>query len=73
MKFIPYPVIAGLTTGTGLLLIKSQYKPFAGHRPRRIAGRLALVAGRYVPPGTFCVARFIPRLLPAVFPVPSPV
>ncbi|MBE2294475.1 MAG: SLC26A/SulP transporter family protein [Phycisphaerales bacterium] len=30
MKFIPYPVIAGLTTGTGLLLILSQVKPLLG-------------------------------------------
>ena len=30
MKFIPYPVIAGLTTGTGLLMIKSQFKPLLG-------------------------------------------
>ncbi|HRW67191.1 MAG TPA: SulP family inorganic anion transporter, partial [Candidatus Competibacter sp.] len=30
MKFIPYPVIAGLTTGTGLLLILSQIKPLLG-------------------------------------------
>ena len=27
MKFIPYPVFAGLATGIGLLLIKSQIKP----------------------------------------------
>ncbi|MDS4070487.1 MAG: SulP family inorganic anion transporter [Candidatus Competibacter sp.] len=30
MKFVPYPVIAGLTTGTGLLMIKSQLKPLLG-------------------------------------------
>jgi SulP family sulfate permease len=33
MKFIPYPVIAGLTTGTGLLMMKSQFKLLFGHRP----------------------------------------
>ena len=62
MKFIPYPVIAGLTTGTGLLLIKSQYKPLLG-----VDHGGLLTQWHWLPVatalGTFCIARFIPRLI----------
>lgn len=65
MKFVPYPVIAGLTTGTGLLLVKSQYKPLLG-----IGHHGSLADWHWVPVAvaacTFCVARFIPRLLPRI-------
>jgi len=68
MKFIPYPVIAGLTTGTGLLLIKSQYPFLLG-----IDHQAPLSRWHWLPvataAGTFLIARFFPRRLPR-FPGP---
>ncbi|MBK8509553.1 MAG: SulP family inorganic anion transporter [Candidatus Competibacter sp.] len=68
MKFIPYPVIAGLTTGTGLLLIKSQYPFLLG-----IDHQAPLSRWHWLPvataAGTFLIARFLPRRLPR-FPGP---
>lgn len=69
MKFIPYPVIAGLTTGTGLLLIQSQFKPLLG---LHYAGTWS--QWHWLPVATaataFGIARFVPRLLPFV---PGPI
>ena len=63
MKFIPYPVIAGLTTGTGLLLIRSQFKPLLGVHH---AG--AWSQWHWLPIATaafaFATARFAPRFIP---------
>ncbi len=63
MKFIPYPVIAGLTTGTGLLLIRSQFKPLLGIH---LAG--AWSQWHWLPIATatvaFAMARFAPRFIP---------
>lgn len=69
MKFIPYPVIAGLTTGTGLLLIQSQFKPLLGiqydgswSQSHWLPGVIAAIA--------FLLARFGPRWLPGL---PGPI
>ncbi len=63
MKFIPYPVIAGLTTGTGLLLIRSQFKPLLGIH---LAGVWS--QWHWLPIATatvaFAMARFAPRFIP---------
>ncbi|MBL8259672.1 MAG: SLC26A/SulP transporter family protein [Candidatus Competibacteraceae bacterium] len=60
MKFIPYPVIAGLTTGTGLLLMKSQYPFLLG-----LEHRAPLAQWHWLPVatavGTFLIARYLPR------------
>ena len=62
MKFIPYPVIAGLTTGTGLLLMKSQYPFLLG-----IKHHAPLAQWHWLPvataAGTFLLARYLPCLL----------
>ena len=69
MKFIPYPVIAGLTTGTGLLLMKSQYPFLLG-----IEHHAPLAQWHWLPvataAGTFLLARYLPRRLPRL---PGPV
>ncbi len=63
MKFIPYPVIAGLTTGTGLLMIESQFKPLLG-----IHHDEPWIHGHWLPTVTaitaFGITRYAPRLLP---------
>lgn len=63
MKFIPYPVVAGLTTGTGLLMIKSQFKPLLG-----IAHDGLWTYGHWLPvviaTTAFAITRYAPRLLP---------
>ena len=69
MKFIPYPVIAGLTTGTGLLLIKSQYKPLLG-----ISHDGLLTQWHWLPVvitiSAFGIARYAPRFVPLI---PGPI
>ncbi|MBL8250203.1 MAG: SLC26A/SulP transporter family protein [Candidatus Competibacter sp.] len=69
MKFIPYPVIAGLTTGTGLLLMKSQYPFLLGleHKAPPSQWHWLPVA---TAAGTFLIARYLPRRLPRV---PGPI
>ena len=63
IKFIPYPVIAGLATGTGLLLIKSQVGPLLGlHHPLTWSEWHELPVAVTV--AAFAAARLIPRLLP---------
>lgn len=69
MKFIPYPVIAGLTTGIGLVMIRSQIEPLLGiphhgswtgwHGVPVLAGLMA-----------FGIARYAGRLLPSI---PGPI
>jgi SulP family sulfate permease len=63
MKFVPYPVIAGLTTGTGLLMIKSQFKPLLG-----IAHDGLWSHWHWLPvviaATAFAITRYAPRLLP---------
>ncbi|MDS4030757.1 MAG: SulP family inorganic anion transporter [Candidatus Contendobacter sp.] len=63
MKFIPYPVIAGLTTGTGLLLIRSQFKPLLGvhHADTWSQWHWLPLATATV---AFATARFAPRFIP---------
>ncbi len=69
MKFIPYPVIAGLTTGTGLLMIKSQFKPLLG-----VAHDGLWNHGHWLPTGiaiaAFTITRYAPRFLPGL---PGPI
>ncbi|MCP5451167.1 MAG: SLC26A/SulP transporter family protein [Gammaproteobacteria bacterium] len=69
MKFIPYPVIAGLTTGTGLLLILSQIKPLLG-----ISYGGLWTQWSWLPMVTtvvaFCAVRYAPHYLPDV---PGPI
>lgn len=69
IKFIPYPVIAGLTTGTGLLMIKSQFKPLLG-----ISHDGAWAQGHWLPTvtaiTTFGITRYAPRLFPRL---PGPI
>lgn len=63
MKFIPYPVIAGLTTGIGLLLIQSQFKPLLGIHHAGVWSQW-----HWLPIATataaFAMARFAPRFIP---------
>jgi len=63
IKFVPYPVIAGLATGTGLVLIKSQYQPLLG-----ITTGEAISQWHWLPVATACtaftIARYLPRLTP---------
>lgn len=65
MKFIPYPVVAGLTTGTGLLMIKSQFKPLLG-----IAHDGFWSYWHWLPvviaTTAFAITRYAPRLLPGL-------
>lgn len=69
MKFIPYPVIAGLTTGTGLLLIRSQFKPLLGLHH---AG--AWSQWHWLPIATATAAFGIARYAPRIFPrLPGPI
>lgn len=69
IKFIPYPVIAGLTTGTGLLMIQSQFRPSLG-----IAHDGLWAQGHWLPAITaitaFCAARYSPRFFTGV---PGPI
>ena len=69
MKFIPYPVIAGLTTGTGLLMIKSQFKPLLG-----VAHDGLWNHWHWLPAGiaiaAFAITRYAPRVLPGL---PGPI
>lgn len=65
IKFIPYPVVAGFSTGAALLMIQSQYKPLTG------AGADAIWADwRWLPTlvalVTFLLVRYAPRRLPRV-------
>ncbi|MFO1371438.1 MAG: SulP family inorganic anion transporter [Candidatus Competibacteraceae bacterium] len=65
IKFIPYPVVAGFSTGAALLMIKSQVKPLTG------AGADTLWANwRWLPAvvalATFLLVRYAPRLLPRI-------
>ncbi len=63
IKFIPYPVIAGLATGTGLLLIKSQLQPLLGlHHPMTWSEWHELPVAVTV--AAFAAARLLPRWLP---------
>lgn len=69
MKFIPYPVIAGLTTSTGLLMIQSQFKSLLG------VGHDGLwTHGHWLPTVTaitaFGITRYAPRLSPSL---PGPI
>jgi SulP family sulfate permease len=69
MKYIPYPVIAGLATGTGLLLIESQIQPLLGLDHQGIWNQwhwLPLV----VTVAAFGAARLIPRYPPHI---PGPI
>ena len=69
MKFIPYPVIAGLTTGTGLLLIQSQFKLLLGLQQ---ADAWSQWHGLPIATATaaFGIARFVPRFIPFI---PGPI
>ncbi|MCP5159729.1 MAG: SLC26A/SulP transporter family protein [Gammaproteobacteria bacterium] len=65
MKFIPYPVFAGLATGIGLLLIQSQLKPLLG-----ISYSGLWVRWYWLPMATtaiaFCAVRYAPRFIPSI-------
>lgn len=65
MKFIPYPVVAGLTTGTGLLLIQSQFKPLLG-----VSHDGPLTQWHWLPVATamtaFGITRYLPRFAPSI-------
>lgn len=69
MKYIPYPVIAGLATGTGLLLIQSQIKPLLGlhHEGTWSQWHWLPITVTVI---AFSVARVIPRFLPRI---PGPI
>jgi len=65
IKFIPYPAVAGLVTGIGLLMILSQAKPLSGSGVETLGpawevfpGVIALV--------TFAGIKLAPRILPTV-------
>ncbi|MCB1778343.1 MAG: SulP family inorganic anion transporter, partial [Candidatus Competibacteraceae bacterium] len=65
MKFIPYPVFAGLATGIGLLLIKSQIKPWLGISYSGLWTRwywLPMVTTAIA----FCAVRYAPRFIPNI-------
>lgn len=65
MKFIPYPVFAGLATGIGLLLIKSQIKPWLGINYSGL-----WIRWYWLPMATtavaFCAVRYAPRFIPNI-------
>lgn len=69
IKFIPYPVIAGLTTGIGLLLIHAQFKPLLG---LPAAGVLSDWHGLPLATATtaFLLTRYAPRWIPGL---PGPI
>ncbi|HOB63435.1 MAG TPA: SulP family inorganic anion transporter [Candidatus Competibacteraceae bacterium] len=69
MKYIPYPVIAGLTTGTGLLMIRSQLNPLLGIPHHGLWSGwhwLPLVVALTA----FVIARYASRFLPGI---PGPI
>ncbi|HRD50686.1 MAG: SLC26A/SulP transporter family protein [Candidatus Competibacter sp.] len=69
MKFIPYPVIAGLTTGTGLLMIRSQFRPLLG-----VGHDGAWAHWHWLPMVTTIAAFGITRYAPRLFPrLPGPI
>lgn len=65
MKFIPYPVIAGLATGAGLLLIHSQIKPLLGLHHQQTWSEWHWLPIT-VTIATLGAARLIPRFLPRI-------
>lgn len=65
IKFIPYPVIAGLTTSIGFLLLLSQIKPMLGisHDGAWSQWQALPVATAVV---AFGVTRYLPRIQPGI-------
>ncbi len=65
VKFIPYPVVAGLVTGIGMLMISSQTQPLSG-----AGGQAMGLAWMTVPAVTalltFSVSELAPRFMPRV-------
>lgn len=65
VKFIPHPVVAGLITGIGVLMIASQLRPLSGEEGKALgSGWMAVPAlTAFV---TFGISKFAPRLVPRV-------
>lgn len=65
VKFIPYPVVAGLVTGIGMLMVVSQLQPLSGEEVRALGlGWMAVPAVTAVV--TFGVSELAPRVIPRV-------
>jgi len=63
VKFIPYPVIAGIVSGVGVLMVLSQLKPLSGEEVK------ALGSGWMILPAitaliTFSTSLFVSRVIP---------
>ena len=65
IKFIPYPAVAGLVTGIGLLMILSQVKPLSGTVAAELDPVWVAVPG-LVALATIAGIKFLPRLVPAI-------
>ncbi len=65
IKFIPYPAVAGLVTGIGVLMVLSQLKALAGESVQGLGPAwLAVPAATALV--TFVSIKFAPKLLPGV-------
>lgn len=65
VKFIPYPVVAGLVTGIGLLMVSSQVKPLSGEEAQAM-GWYWMAVPALTALLTFGVSEIAPRILPRV-------
>jgi sulfate permease, SulP family len=65
IKFIPYPAVAGLVTGIGLLMVLSQVEPLSGTEASALGLGWLAVPG-LVALATIAGTRLLPRLVPAV-------
>jgi len=65
IKFIPYPVVAGLVTAIGILMMLSQLKPLLPSPSEALPAYWSL-APAATAGVTFAVIKVIPRLLPKV-------
>ncbi|MDC1287754.1 SulP family inorganic anion transporter, partial [Gammaproteobacteria bacterium] len=65
IKFIPYPAVAGLVTGIGLLMVLSQLEPLSGTQASEL-GLVWLALPGLVALVTIAGIWLLPRLVPAV-------
>lgn len=65
IKFIPYPAVAGLVTGIGLLMILSQVKQLSGTEAAELGPVWIAVPG-LVALATIAGIKLLPRLFPAI-------
>ena len=65
VQFIPYPVVAGLVTGIGLLMVSSQLKPLTG-KDAQAMGAMWMGVPAITALLTFGVSKLSPRIFPRV-------